>query len=79
MRKMGEFNGEELEVTGGWREFRYGNGTTEMRFVPLKLKRLAHCVSCLFFNRQYESCARGNSCYAHSPICKDYVNRTHRR
>jgi hypothetical protein len=65
---------EEVEIEGGWTQVK-----GEQRFVPLKIKRIAHCISCLFFNRQYEKCSHGYACYAHSPACKDYVNRTHGR
>jgi hypothetical protein len=62
---------EEVEVEGGYTRIR-----GEIRFVPLKIKRVAHCSSCLFFNRKYEKCSRGYYCYQDSPACNEYVNKT---
>ena len=64
---------DDVEVVGGYIKIR-----GEIRFVPLKIKRVAHCSSCLFFNRKYEKCARGYYCYPNSPACNEYVNRTWR-
>jgi len=67
-----EINEEEV-VEGGWCTV---NG--ERRFKPLRIKKVARCSSCLFFNRKYEKCSRGYYCYADSLACDEYINRTWR-
>ncbi|MEM2549857.1 MAG: hypothetical protein QW689_05490 [Nitrososphaerota archaeon] len=65
----------EREVVGGYKVV-----GGELRFIPLKTVPAAHCKSCLFFNRRYESCSRGYVTTAEGDAskCSDYVNRTWR-
>lgn len=76
IRKRVRAEMSEREVVGGWTIIR-----GERRFVPLKSKAIPHCKSCLFFNKQYESCSKGHftNSEADASICPDYINRTHRR
>jgi len=64
---------DEREVVGGWTVIR-----GERRFMPLKTVPVAHCKSCLFFNKRYESCSRGYITTAEGDAskCPDYTNRT---
>jgi hypothetical protein len=65
---------EEKEIEGGWIVIR-----GEKRFKPLRTKRVPHCISCLFFNKQYQSCSRGHYTWEDAEACDEYLNRTHWR
>jgi len=74
----------EDEVTGGWKIFKYKNGRTERRFIPLgvRKRRPRHCKSCLYFRKGSNTCVLNPNklvfCDPESEACEYYVNRTHK-
>jgi hypothetical protein len=51
-RLLKKLDESHFEIKGGWQLFKYKDGKTEWRFIPLNVKlrrgRPPHCVSCIY-------------------------------
>jgi len=65
----------------GWVVFKYKDGTTERRFIPLgrKQERSRHCKSCLYYRKSYGGyCELQPDTFINpdTEACEAFVNRT---